>query len=53
VVIGDLNLVHSIVLPDKADAVLIVDPYAVLSVPIALQSLQPVSRRRTQVVERA
>jgi len=26
VVIGDLNIVRSIVLPDKADAVLIVDP---------------------------
>jgi len=53
VVIGDLHIVRSIVLPDKADAVLIVDPYAVLSAPFARQSLQSISRRSTQVVERA
>jgi len=53
VVIGDLNFVRTIVLPDEADAVLIVDPYAVLAAPIALQSLQSISRRSPQVVERA
>src|SRR5208283_1818219 len=52
VVIGDLYIVRSIVLPDKADAVLIVDPYAVLATSIALQSLQSISRRSTQIVER-
>jgi hypothetical protein len=53
VVIGDLNIVRSIVLPDEADAVLIVDPYAVLAAPVALQSLQSISRRSAQVIERA
>src|ERR1035437_4307221 len=50
VVIGDLHIVRPIVLPDKADAVLIVDPYAVLPAPVTLHSLQPVPRRSTQVV---
>jgi hypothetical protein len=53
VVIGDLHIVRSIILPDKADAVLIVDPYAVLATPVTLQSLQTISRRSTQVIERA
>jgi len=53
VVIGDLDIVCSIVLPDKADAELIVDSYAVLAAPVALQSLQPIPWRSSQVVERA
>jgi hypothetical protein len=53
VVIGDLNIVRSIVLPDKADAVLIVDPYAMLAAPVALQSLQSISRRSAKVIESA
>jgi hypothetical protein len=53
VIIGDLHIVRPIVLPEKADAELIVDPYAVLAAPVALQSLQSISRRSTKVVERA
>jgi hypothetical protein len=52
VIIGDLNIVCPIVLPEKADAVLIVDPNAVLALSVALQSLQPIPRWNTKVFER-
>jgi hypothetical protein len=37
-VIGDLNIVRSVVLPEKTDAVLIVDSYAVLAAPASRRS---------------
>ena len=48
-VINDLDLVGFTFGPDKADAVLIVDSYAVLSFSVAFEWFQPVSRRAVQV----
>src|SRR5215467_13051727 len=45
VVIGDLNFVSVTLAPRKANTPLIVDADAILTVAIAFQSLQPVSRQ--------
>ena len=50
-VVNDLDLVRIAVLPAKADPPLIVDTDTVLSDPIALELLEPVARRDTQVIE--
>ena len=50
-VVNDLDLVRITVLPPKADPPLVVDPDTVLSDPIALELLEPVARRDTQVIE--
>jgi hypothetical protein len=39
------------VLPNEADAVLVVDPDAVLTTPVSAQSLQVVAWKRPQVLE--
>ena len=51
-VIRDFNFVSVGTSPFKADPVLIVDSYAVLSLPITVQFLQPVSRWDFQVFQR-
>jgi len=51
VIISDLNFVRAVNSPDEADAVLIVDPDAMLSDPVALQRFQPVAWRDAQVVQ--
>jgi len=48
-VVRDLNFMCSICLPEEADAVLIVDSYAVLSDSIPFERFQPVSRRNAKV----
>ena len=49
VVVRDLNFVCISVLPVEADAILFVDPYAVLTSPVTPQRLQFVPRRYGQV----
>jgi hypothetical protein len=51
VVIGDLNLMCTVSLPDKANSELIVDSDAVLSRSISLKRFQPVARRNAKIVE--
>jgi len=51
VVVRNLHLVRSIVLPQEADAELIVDSDAVLSHPVSFQSLESVSRWGAQIVK--
>src|SRR5699024_1708955 len=52
VVVNDLHLLRSGVGPREADPPLVVDPDAVLSGAIALEGLEPVSRRDAEVFER-
>jgi hypothetical protein len=49
VVVDDLHILRVAILPDEADAVLIVDADAVLSAPIACQGFQPIAGKRCQV----
>jgi len=43
-VISDFNLMGVTISPFKADPKLVVDPNAVLSLPLSLERLKPVSR---------
>lgn len=52
-VVDDLDLPSRPVAPDETDAPSVVDANAVLFPPIAPQSLQPITGRRTQIVEPA
>jgi hypothetical protein len=51
VIVHDLHIISLTVVPDEADAVLIVDPNAVLSTPIACQRLEPVAGECREVTE--
>jgi hypothetical protein len=51
VIIHDLDVLSSRLLPAKAEPELIVDSDAVLAGAIALQGLQSISRRNAQIVE--
>jgi hypothetical protein len=51
VIIHDLDVVRVPLVPAKADAVLIVDPNAVLADPIPLQRFQPIARQRGKVTQ--
>jgi hypothetical protein len=48
-VINDLDLVGFPFRPDKTDAVLIVDAYAVLPLSLAFQLFEAISRRTVQI----
>lgn len=48
-IIHDLNVVNSIILPDEAYPELIVDSYAALPMTIAFEVLQPVSGRNSEI----
>src|SRR5437762_13703735 len=50
-VVHDLHAVGVAVLPDEADAPLVVDADAVLPRPVALQRLEPVAGRHSQRIE--
>jgi hypothetical protein len=50
-VINDLDVFGTCPCPAEADAPLVVDPDAVLALPIAAKHLESVSGRHTQVVE--
>jgi len=52
VVINDLHFVSFPFRPNKADAVLIVDSYAVLPFSVTFECFQPVSRRAVQVFKK-
>jgi hypothetical protein len=51
VIIHDLHIVGIPVVPDEADAVLIVNPNAVLSAPVAREGLEPVAWEGCQITE--
>jgi len=49
-VITDFHVVRIVVIaPNKADTVLIVDPYAVLAAPVSPEGLKPVTRRMSEI----
>lgn len=50
-VVNNFDVVRIFILPNKADAVLVVDPDALLSFAVALERLQPVARRHFQIVQ--
>jgi hypothetical protein len=51
VVVHHFDLLRFAVLPDEADPILVVDPNAVLPLPIAGKSLKAIARERAEVVE--
>src|SRR5215213_2492566 len=51
VVVDDLDFLRTLLGPAEANPVLVVDPDAVLSLSVSHERLQPVSRRRQQIVE--
>ena len=48
-IVHDFDIVSVAVAPDKADAVLIVDPYAVLAFAVAMQQLKAIAWRHFQI----
>jgi len=50
-IVDDLNVMSATVTPDEADSPLVVDPYAVLSLSVARESFQAVSRRDAKVFD--
>src|SRR5438309_11573785 len=53
VVLRDLDFVDIAVLPAEADSEFLVDPDAVLTVPVAVESFEPGARRRRELEQRA
>jgi hypothetical protein len=51
-VVYDFHIVGVAVPPHEANAILIIDSDAVLALALAVQSLQPVSGRHTQIIQR-
>jgi hypothetical protein len=51
-VVDDFHVVGVAIPPHEADAILIIDSDAVLALALAVQSLQPVSGRHTQIIQR-
>jgi hypothetical protein len=52
-VVDDPDIAWSSVIPDKADAPLVVDPDTVLPEPVTFQGFEPISRRYAQVIQLA
>ena len=51
-VVAHFNFVGVVVIaPDKADTVLIVDPYAVLSFPVTFERFKAIAGRKSEVVQ--
>ena len=51
-IIAHFHVVGVVVItPDEADAVLVVDPYAVLSFPVTSKRFKAVARRKSEVVQ--
>lgn len=50
-VVNDFDIMGCIVLPDKANAPLVIDPDTVLTGTVAPEQLQPVARRYPQIIE--
>jgi len=53
VIVHNLDLVRVSVLPSKADAPLVVDANAVLTLSVAVQRFEPIARRDSQVLNSA
>jgi hypothetical protein len=51
-VVDDFHVEGVALPPHEADAILIIDPDAVLALALALQRLQPVSGRHAQIIQR-
>jgi hypothetical protein len=51
VVINDLHILSALSAPAEADSPLIIDPDAVLPLPVTPQDLQPIAGRNAQVIE--
>ena len=51
-VVDDFHIVGVAIPPNEADAILIIDSDAVLAFALAVQSLQPVSGRNIQIIQR-
>lgn len=51
-IVYDIHIIGIALFPTEADAPTIIDPDAVVSLPISFQSLQAVRRRDTQVLQR-
>jgi hypothetical protein len=51
VVVHYLDLLCSAVVPDEADPILVIDPDAVLALPVAGEGLEVVARERAKIVE--
>jgi hypothetical protein len=51
-VVDDFHVVGFTLPPHEADAILIIDPDAVLALALAVQRLQPVSGRHPQIIQR-
>jgi hypothetical protein len=51
-IIAHFHIVGVVVItPDKADTVLVVDPYAVLAFPVTFKRFKAIARRKSQVVQ--
>ena len=50
-IVDNLNFFRPILGPAKAHSVLVVNPYAVLSLPISAQPFETVARRETKVFQ--
>lgn len=50
-IVGYFDFMRSVLLPDEANSILIIDSDAVLACPITLECLQPVPRRNLQILE--
>jgi hypothetical protein len=51
VIVNNLNVISAAIAPDKTDSPLIVDPYTVLSLSVAGESLQSVPRGDAEVID--
>jgi hypothetical protein len=51
VVVGEFHVMSLAIAPHEADPPLVVDPDAVLTLPVTAERLQTVARHRTQLVE--
>lgn len=50
-IIYDFDLFRIILLPDKADSPLVINPQAMLSLASPFQGFQPIGRRKTQILQ--
>ena len=50
-IVNDFNVMKAVTIDHKADAILIVDPNAVLSLAITMEQLQMIRRRDSQILQ--
>jgi hypothetical protein len=51
VIIRNLNIISIMVSPNKTDAILIIDAYAVLPMPVSMQLLWSIARRQSEIAQ--